>query len=89
MSIFREQNAGQCHRKGTRPEFFVNIINFKIYGHDNNQSKLHEIKTKSGIGYGNVCCHSVQKPTPHHFLSKYTKMQLCTTIILPVVLYKY
>jgi hypothetical protein len=51
-----------------------------------NRNSIHE-EVKSRLKSGNACYHSVQNLLSSRLLSKYTKISLYSTIILPVVLY--
>jgi hypothetical protein len=51
-----------------------------------NQNSLQE-EIKSRLKSGNACCHSVQNLLSSNLLSKYLKINICMTIIVPVVLY--
>ena len=51
-----------------------------------NQNSIEE-EIKSRLKSGNACCHSVQNVLSSSLLSRNTKIKICRTIILPVVLY--
>ena len=46
------------------------------------------VKLKSRLKSGNACYHSVQNRFSYILLSKNIKIEICRTIILPVVLYR-
>jgi hypothetical protein len=50
------------------------------------QNSIHE-EIKSRLKSGNACYHSVQNLLSSSLLSKNAKIEICRTIILPVVLY--
>jgi hypothetical protein len=51
-----------------------------------NQNSVQE-EIKSRLKSGNACYHSVQNVWSYSLLSKNLKVNICRTIILPVVLY--
>ena len=50
------------------------------------QNSIEE-KIKSRLISGDACCHSVQNPLSSNLQSKNLEINVCKTIILPVVLY--
>jgi hypothetical protein len=50
MSACLEQNAGQCHRKGTGPESFDNVRNLKYQG----TTLTHQNSTKETLRAGYI-----------------------------------
>jgi hypothetical protein len=66
---------------------FERVEEFKYLGATlTNRNSIHE-EIKSRLKLGNACSHSVQNLLSSRLLSKNTKVRVCRTIILPVVLY--
>ena len=53
-----------------------------------NQHSIPE-EIKSRLRSGNTCYHSVQNLVSSSLLSKYTKIKICRTVILPFLLYGF
>jgi hypothetical protein len=54
---------------------------------DMTNQNLIQVKIKRRLNSGNACYHSVQNLLSSSLLSKYIKIRIYKTIILPVVLY--
>jgi hypothetical protein len=66
---------------------FETVEQFKYLGKIlSNKNSIHE-EIKSRLKTGNVCYHSMQNLLSSNWLFKRVKIKICTTIILPVVLY--
>ena len=78
MVTSREQNAWRSH----------NVVEeFKYLGKTlTNQNSIQE-EIKSRVKSGSACYHSLQNLLSSSLLSKYLKMKIYKTIILPVVVY--
>ena len=60
---------------------------FKYFGTTLSHQNSIQEEIKSRLKLGNACYHSVQNLLSFCFLSKYKKIKIHRTIILPVVLY--
>jgi hypothetical protein len=89
MVMSRDQNAGKSHNIKIDNKPFEREEDFKYFGTTlTNRNSIHE-EIKSRFTSGNACYHSVQNLFPSKLLSKNTKIKVCGTINLPVVLYGY
>jgi len=87
MVMSRDQNAGQIHSVRIDNSTFERVEEFKYLGTIlTNQNSIAE-EIKSRLKLGNACYHSVQNILSSRLLSKYLKIKIYRTVILPVVLY--
>jgi UDP-galactopyranose mutase len=85
--MFQEQNAGRSHNIKTGNKCFERVEEFKYLGTSlRNQNCIIE-EIKSRLNSGNACYHSMQNLFSSGLLSKYMKIKIYKTVILPVVLY--
>jgi hypothetical protein len=88
MIMSREQNAGRRHSMRTDNSSIERVEEFKYLGTTlTNQNSIQE-EIKSRLKLGNVCYYLVQNLLSSSLLSKNLKIKICSTIILPVVLYR-
>jgi hypothetical protein len=67
---------------------FGNVSQFKYLGTIvANQNLMIQEEIKRRLNFGNACCYSVQRLLSSRLLSKYLKIRIYKTIILPVNLY--
>jgi hypothetical protein len=87
MIMSRNQNGGQNHNIKIDNKSFERVEEFKYLGTilANRNSIREEIKSR--LKSGNACCRSVQNLLSSRLLSKNTKIRVCRTVVLPVVLY--
>jgi hypothetical protein len=82
-----DQNARQNHIINKSNISFERMKQFSDLGTAiRNGNSIHEV-IKSRLKSGNACCHSVQNLLSSSLLSKYIKIKVYRTIILPIVLY--
>jgi hypothetical protein len=62
-------------------------VEFKYLGTTVTNQNLIYKDIKCTLSLGNICCNTVQNPLSSH-ISKYVKMRIYKTIILPTVLYE-
>jgi sorting nexin-29 len=87
MVMSRNQNAGQNHNIKVDNKSFKRVEQFKCLGTTlTNRNSIQE-EIKSRLKLGNACYHSVQDLLSSSLLSKNTKIKICRTIIMPVVMY--
>ena len=87
MVMSRDQNAGRIHSVRIDNSTFDRVEDFKYLGTTlTNQNSIAE-EMKSRLKSGNACYHSVQNILSSRLLSKYLKIKIYRTVILPVVLY--
>jgi hypothetical protein len=80
-------NSGQNQNIRIVNELFENVTKFKYLGTTlTNQNDIHD-EIKSRLDLGNACYYSVQNLLSSHLISKYLKIKIYKTVILPVVLY--
>ena len=83
----QDQNAGQSHSIKTENSPSQRVEEFKYLGTTlTNQNSMYE-EIKSRLKSGNACHHWVQNLLTSSLLSKYLKIKIYRTVILPVVLY--
>jgi hypothetical protein len=58
-----------------------------MYGNYSNKSKFDSGRNQERLNSVNACYHSVQKLLSSCLLSKNVKIEVCKTLILPVILY--
>jgi hypothetical protein len=87
MLLSRHQNVGQNREVKLANRSFKNVSQFKYFGTTVANQNLIQEENKRRLNSGNACYHSVQNPVSSRLLSKYLKIRICKTIILPVVLY--
>jgi len=89
MVMSRDQNAGRIHSVSVDNSTFERVERFKYLGTTlTNQNSIAE-EIKSRLMSGHACYHSVQNLLSSRMLSKYLKIKICRTTILPIVLYGY
>ena len=87
MGMSSDQNAGCSHNINIHKVSFERVEEFKYLETTlTNQNSIQE-EIKSRLKSGNTCYHPVQNLLSSSLLSKYKKIKICRTIILPVVLY--
>jgi len=87
MVMSRDQNAGRSHSMKINTRSFERVEEFKCLGTTlTNQNSIQE-ESESRLKSGNAFYLSVQNLLSSSLLSKNLKIQIYTTIILPVVLY--
>jgi hypothetical protein len=64
-----------------------NVSQFKYLGMTETNKNLTQEEIKSRSNSGNACYCSVQNLLSSRLLSKYLKIRICKTVILPVFLY--
>jgi hypothetical protein len=84
--LSRHQNARQNQDTKTANRSFENVSQFKYVGTTITNQNLFQEEIKRRLNAGNVCYHSVQNLLSPRLLSK---IRICKTIILPVVLYGF
>jgi hypothetical protein len=89
MLLSGQQNVGQNRGIRIGNDSFENVSQFKYLGTTVTNQNLIQEEIKRRLNYGNACYHSVQVILSSRVLSKYLKMRICKTVILPVVLYGY
>jgi UDP-galactopyranose mutase len=81
----RDQNAGRNHNIRIDNSCFERVEEFKYLGTTlMNQNSVQE-EVKSRLKSGNACFYSVQNLLSCRLLSKYLKIRIYRTIILPVL----
>jgi hypothetical protein len=81
------QNAGRNHNMKTENSYFERMEQFKYLGKNLTNQNAIEEKIKSRLKSGNACYNSMQNILCYSLLSKYTKIKINRTVILPVILY--
>jgi hypothetical protein len=87
MLLSHHQNVGQNLDIKIANRSFENVSHFKYLRTTIINQNLIQEKIKRRLNSGNACYHSVQNLQSSRLLSKYVKIRICKTIILPVVLY--
>jgi hypothetical protein len=87
MYLSRHQNTGQNSDIEIANRSFENILHFKYWGSTVKNQNLIQEEIKKGLSSGNAWYHSVQNILCFLLMSENVKFRICTTIILPVVLY--
>jgi hypothetical protein len=83
----RDQNAGRSHSIKIDNSSSERVEQFKYLRKiPTNQNSIQE-EIKSKMMSGNACSHSVRNILSSSLLSKYIKIKIYRTIIVPVVLY--
>ena len=89
MVMSRDQNTGRNHSVRIDNSTFERLEELKYLGTTlTNQNSIPE-EIKSRLRSGNAYYHSVQNLLSSRLLSKYLKIKIYRTIILPVVLYGF
>jgi len=84
MVMCRDQNVGQNHSVRIDNSTFEREEGFKFWGTAlTNQNSIAE-EIKSRLKSGNACFHAVQNNLSSWLLSKYLKINIYRTIILPI-----
>jgi hypothetical protein len=87
MFMSLNQMIGKRHSIKTGNRSFEDVANFKnLRTTLTDQNCMHE-EIKSRLNLGNACYHLVQSLLSSRLLSRYLKVKIYKTIILPVVLY--
>ena len=87
MVMSRDQNTGQNHSVMSDNSTFERVEEFKYLGTTlGNQNSITE-EIKSRLRSGKACYYSVQNLLSSRLLSKYLKIKIHRTVILPIVLY--
>jgi hypothetical protein len=87
MFMSRHQTAGQSNYITAANKSFERVAEFKYLGATlTEQNFIHE-EIRSRLNAGNACFHAVQNLLSSRLLSRYVKIKIYKTIILPVVLY--
>jgi len=87
MVTSRDQNARRNHIMKTDNSSFERVDEFKYLGTTlTNRNSIQE-KIKGRLNSRNVCYHSVQNLLSCSLLTKYLKIKIYRTTILPGVLY--
>jgi hypothetical protein len=87
MLLSRHQNAGRNYDIKIANRCFENVAKFRYLGMRVTTKNLILEEIKRRLNSGNTCYHSVQNLMSSRLLSKYIKIRIYKTIILPVVLY--
>jgi len=87
MIMSGDRNAEQSHSIKTDNGYFEREEEFKYLGTTLTDQNYIQEEIKSRLKSGNSCCHSVQNLLSSSLLSKNTKIKVCRSKILPVVLY--
>jgi len=82
-----DQNVGRIHNIKTDNSSLEKLEEFKYLGTALTNQNSIQVEIKSRLNTGNACYHSVQNLLSFSLLSKYLKIKIYRTIILPVVLY--
>jgi hypothetical protein len=85
--VSRDQNAGQNREIKIGNRHFENVSQFKRLRTTVTNQNLIQDKIKRRLNSGNACYHSIQNLLSSRLLSKYLKIRIYETIILPVCLY--
>jgi len=87
MIMSRDQKAGRIHNVRNDNSTFERMEEFRCLGTTlTHQNSIAE-EIKSRLRSGSACYHSVQNLFSSRLLSRYLKIKIYRTIILPVVLY--
>ena len=84
MVMSRDQNAKRSH--SMKIGSFESVEDFKYLGTILTNCNSIQEEIRSRLKSGNACYHSVQNLLSSSLLSKYLKIKIYRTIILPVVL---
>jgi hypothetical protein len=87
MLLSCQQNAGQNHGIKTANRCFENVAQFRYLGTNITNQNLIQEEIEGRLNSGSACYHSVLNLLSSRLLSKYIKIRIIKTIILPVVLY--
>ena len=87
MTVFRDQNAGRIRSMKMDNSSIERVEELRYLGTTlTNQNSIQE-EIKSRLKVGNAYYYWVQNILSSSLLSKTLKINICRTIILPVVLY--
>ena len=84
MVMSRDHNAGRNHNIKTDICSFERVEEFKYLGTTLTKQDSIQEEIKSRSKSGSACYHSVKNLLSLNFLSKYLKIKIDRTIILPV-----
>jgi hypothetical protein len=85
--MFCHPNSGQNQNIWMTNESFESVEKFKYMGKtQTNQNDIHD-EIKIRLNLGNACYYSVQNLLSSHLISKYLKIKIYKTVILPIVLH--
>ena len=87
MIMSRDQNTGRSHSVMIGNSSTERVEEFKYLGTMLTTKNSIQEEIKSRLKLGNACYYSVQNLLSSSLLSKYLKIKIYRTIILPVVLY--
>jgi hypothetical protein len=87
MVMSRESNAGRDDSVKIDNSSIERVEEFKYLGTTLTDQNSIQEEIQSSLNLGNACYHSVQNLLSSRLLSKYLKIKIYRTIILPVVLY--
>ena len=87
MVISGDQNAGRSNGMKNDCSSFARVEEFKYFGTALTNLNSIQEEIKSRFKSGNACCLSLRNLLSSSWLSKYLKININRTIILPVVLY--
>jgi hypothetical protein len=81
------QHIGQNHTIKIADRSFEGVAKFRYLGTTLTDQNCMLEEINSRLNSGNACYHLVQTLLSSHLLSRYVKVKIYKTIILPVVLY--
>jgi hypothetical protein len=87
MLMSRYKKAGQMHSIKIANRSFEEVAKFKYLGTIITDQNCKHEEIKNTLNSENACYHSVQSLLSSRLLSRYVKVKIYKTIILPVVLY--
>jgi hypothetical protein len=87
MSHCREAGQKRSVKRASRS--FESVAKFRYLETTLTDQNFKHKEIKSRLHSGNACYHSVQSLLSSRMLSRTVKVEICKTIILPLVLYGY